>query len=50
MEDIFEVLDEKAIVIAPCNHNHALVQNPFAWEEDAAEGEEIETSEAGEEA
>jgi hypothetical protein len=34
MEDIFDVLIESATDIAACNHNHALVQNPFAWEED----------------
>lgn len=34
MEDIFDVLIESAADIAACNHNHALVQNPFAWEED----------------
>jgi hypothetical protein len=38
-ENIFEMLTENAAAIAPCNHNHALVQNPFAWEVESEENE-----------
>lgn len=43
MDDIFEVLAENAAAIAPCNHNHALVQNPFAWDEETEETEETDS-------
>ena len=44
-QDIFEIVDaEKARIDAvhTNSHNHALVENPFAWEDDQAETEDEE--------
>ena len=45
MQSIFvEITDNNAAaadVLTACNHNHALVHNPFSWAEDA-EPEESE--------
>lgn len=40
---MFDLLSGSALEPVHTNsHNHALVQNPFAWDEEAAEVEETE--------